>query len=199
MKSGRKSDKILINDLIFRCYSGNASVVWILMRDWLFNYRLKILSNYCFRKGLANHALFLSENEKGLAIVYHLHNEKSGLRVVLSELALVLFGIGLFRLPKIVRRDHYIRKHRSPQKALYAWIFAVDPDSRTGKEAREIRDFIFEKSDQENLPVLAETSMPQNKRVYERFGFVEYHQWEDPKTGMITWFLRRDPSTKNQK
>lgn len=183
-------------NIIRNCYADNASVVWVLRNDRLFRWRLSILARYCFEKGLANNGLFLTDNRKAISILYPLKHERSGFRSIFWEILLAVFGIGVFRIRKVMRRDNFIRRHRSTPDCLYFWMYAVEPGHRSGEDARTMQQFAYGLSDSSNLPILAETSVPKNKKVYERVGFTTYNEWIDPKTEMITWMMERKPGNK---
>jgi hypothetical protein len=66
----------------------------------------------------------------------------------------------------------------------------VLPESRGTQAIFELRDILFQKSKELQLPVMVETVIIKNKKVYERIGFKTYSQIEID--GMITYCMIRD-------
>jgi hypothetical protein len=196
MRKAVLSDKSEFLRIISESYRSNPSVLWVLKKDRKIESRLSVLAEYCWKEGLLQEGIYFSKNGDGIAIFYPLHEKKSGIKSLFWQLRLVIRAIGISRIGTVLRRDSYIAKNRSAHKCIYFWMYAVDPKSRDGIAAREIRDFAFQMADEQRLPILAETSVPQNKKVYEHFGFQTYHQWEDPKSAMVTWFMQRLPHQK---
>jgi len=196
MRKAQWSDKKEFLRIITESYRVNPSVLWVLKKDHKIEKRLAGLAQYCWKEGMLQEGIYISKNGAGIAIFYPLHEKKMGIKSVFLQLNLVLRAIGILRLRTVLRRDHYIARNRSAKKCIYFWMYAVDPKSRDGVAAREIKDFAFQMANEKGLPILAETSVPQNKKVYERFGFQTYHQWEDPKSDMVTWFMHRLPDQK---
>lgn len=199
MKKAIRRDKELVAKIIEEAYADNPSVVWVLRNDRFFRYRLRVLSRYCFEKGLANDGLYISSDQQGISIFYRLEKERNNFRSFYREMLLVLLGIGLFRLPGVMKRDTMIRRMREPKSGLYFWMFAVKSKHRGGGSAKEMSDFAFRLAEENKWTVLAETSVMQNKRVYERFGFETYSEWIDQRKGMTTWLMRKSVSPKEER
>lgn len=196
MRKAQWSDKKEFLRIITESYRDNPSVLWVLKKDHKIEKRLAVLAEYCWKEGMYQDGIYFSKNGDGIAIFYSLQEKKTGIKSLFRQLNLVVRAIGLSRLRTVLRRDSYIAKNRSSKEALYFWMYAVDPQSRDGLAAREMKDFAFQMAKEKQLPILAETSVPQNKKVYERFGFQTYHQWEDTKSDMVTWFMHRLPDQK---
>ena len=50
---------------------------------------------------------------------------------------------------------------------------------------------LFKESEERRLPIVAETSVEKNKRVYERFGFDVYQVFEDNKGPKLYMMIRQ--------
>jgi len=89
-----------------------------------------------------------------------------------------------------LKREAYIKKHRFKGNHLYFWFFGV---KKGGDRAGfELKNYMFDYSKKEQLPILLETSVQRNKEIYERYGFHVYHQWMDSGGGNTLWFMKRD-------
>ena len=68
-----------------------------------------------------------------------------------------------------------MQHERSKQGAhIHCWFIGTHPKHRNGAGARELRDALFAAAREKHLPILIETTMEQNQRVYERMGFKTY-------------------------
>ena len=77
------------------------------------------------------------------------------------------------------------------EEHLYFWFLGVEKGGN--KAVFEIKDQIFQWSEEKKLPILLETSVIRNRKVYERYGFEVYHTWDDSGNGNTLWFMRRMP------
>ena len=67
-----------------------------------------------------------------------------------------------------------------------------NPEIEGLKGLAEIRNRLDEKSIQCNLPILIETTVERNLKLYQYVGFEIYHHWYDAKEDLNVWFLQRD-------
>ena len=103
-------------------------------------------------------------------------------------------AIGVSRILKILKRESYTKSKRPASgDFLYFWFFGVDPDFQDGNAARDLKEYIFNLSEKENLPIYLETSVEKNKRVYLKFGFEIYHTWKLEEQGLELYFMRKEP------
>lgn len=193
MRPAKQADKELVVELIARAYQVNPSVLWIVKQDHKIQRRIRHLANYLFDYGMYNKGLFLTDNNQGLCLIYDLEKVKTGYKALLSEIRLAFFGVTLPRIPNVLKRQKKVGKIRGNVPGIYALLFAVDPDHHSLSTAMEIQRFVYEKADREQKNIYAETSVPKNKQVYERFGFITYDSWEVPDKQLTTWFMKREP------
>ena len=110
----------------------------------------------------------------------------------LNQFKLVLGALNLRKILKIFHRDAYIKSVRpNDEKAIYIWCLALSGKVHGNAAANEIKNFVFEKATQAQLPIYVETSLWKNKIAYERFGFETYHYWESASFRLKTWFLKK--------
>ncbi|CAN0290807.1 unnamed protein product, partial [Chrysoparadoxa australica] len=95
----------------------------------------------------------------------------------------------------ILRRVAYVKKQiQKHGNFLYFWFFGASNASRGSRGAWELKQRVFNQSKALNLPIYLETSIPQNKLVYEKFGFETYHIWDGNYGGHPLYFMKRGPS-----
>jgi hypothetical protein len=72
-------------------------------------------------------------------------------------------------------------------------LWGVTTDHTNGLETiKEIRDFVFAYSKQEELSIYAETTMKSTLNLYLRYGFEIYDTWETGVDGIVVYFIWRD-------
>jgi ribosomal protein S18 acetylase RimI-like enzyme len=107
----------------------------------------------------------------------------------------------LLRALRVVGRDLFrnLRSYRELEGHIPAerhWFLAnigVDPDAQgRGVGSLLVADGL-ERADEEGLPVILETSNPDNVGYYRRLGFEEFDHYDIPEVGPPRWFFRRDP------
>ena len=85
-------------------------------------------------------------------------------------------------------RGRAVKAAQSPYGAhLHCWYFGVLEGYRDFSASAELKDKLFADSQRFNVPVLAETTILQNKKVYERMSFECYGSIK--VAGMETFLL----------
>jgi len=69
-------------------------------------------------------------------------------------------------------------------------ILAVDPNDKSTKTVIKLRDYLFQQSKKEQLPIYIQTALKRNKTLFEKFGFVCYKKLENENYSL--WLLKRD-------
>ena len=191
MRKGTASDEQLITDIISASFADNPSVNEVVKNDGKKDQRITALARYAFRTALRRNGIYISSDEKGVAICYDIREKKESLADFFDQLKLVQKAIGWSRVIKVLKREAYLKNIR-PKKDnyLYFWFFGVIKEGRGHLAAWELKEEIFKEANRRQLPIYLETSIEQNKRVYERYGFQVYHSWN---TGDKTtlWFMKR--------
>ena len=167
-------------------------VLNVIKQDGNNDMRLRSLARYAFNTAYSRDGVYMSTDGEGAAICYRYNYKKNGIRDYLNQLVLGFEVIGFSRIFKIIKRDNYIKSIRKAEgDYLYFWFLGVSDKGRaTGNGAvLNLKDQIFAKAEEEKLPVYLETSVELNKRVYQRYGFEVYHEWQE-ENNMI-WFMRK--------
>ncbi len=152
--------------------------------------KISRLADYAFTKGLNKKGAFISSNEKGAALCFRSDVGRSSWKEFYYELRFA-FSIPVKKVFQTLKRESYIKKNRYQDTHLYFWFLGVYRDGDGA--VYEIKDYIFDWSDREQLPILLETSVPRNRDIYIRYGFEVYHTWDDSGGGAPLWFMIRKP------
>ena len=189
MRKANKDDRSLVIDIITRSFYNNPGVGWILKDGASKEKAIKRMATYAFIKGFRRNGIFISSNEKGVAICYCPANRKPSLFELIYEFYFGITSIKLSHIPTVLRNEAYKKSIRpAPSDNLYFWFYGVVKGGENA--ARELGDAVFEEARQFRLPIYHETAVKRNKVVYERFGFETYHHYQVPNEPIEYWFLR---------
>lgn len=136
--------------------------------------------------------VYFSDDEKAIMLFYHSEFKAPFWKNFWIEFRLVVKALGPRRAVLTFLRKQKIDRHRKAVGPhLHCWYLGATPEGRNYTSAAQLRDLLYAESDRLGLPVLAETTMVQNKSVYERMGFAVYASVEF--SGMKTYLLKREP------
>ena len=175
--------------ILTQSFQTNPSALWVIRQDEKVHQRLKALIEYAVKTGTENDGVFLSTDETAAAICFE-EPAKNSLKGYWNQLVLIVKAIGVSRVPHVLKREGYLKKHRPNVPHLNFWFLGVNPAMKGSGGVHDLKKEIFNLSQKKQLPILLETSVERNKRVYEYFGFHVYHVWKEE--GYTLWFMRRD-------
>ena len=194
MRKAEKTDISLVVDILSSSFLENPSVNWVIKNDNKIEKRIQVLCRYSFLTTLIRNGVYISSNEKGVALCYKYNEKNETLSDYRNQLVLAIMAIGLRRVPGVLRREAYIKKYRPKDgNYLYFWFFGVKRGHQNGESAKELKNNILSYADKKGLAIYLETSVEKNKRVYERYGFEVYHIWIDHEKNVELYFMRRTP------
>lgn len=193
MDNAKYSDRQLVVNIITDAFKDNPSVLSVINNDKRKTERISALAEYVFDTAFSRNGIFISSDKTGVAICYRYNEKANAPADYFNQLKLVVNAIGIRRVFKILKRDAYISKQRPANgNFMYFWFFGVVDQGKGRGAAIELKNRLFEKAKKENLPIYLETSVLQNKSVYERFGFKVYHSWKEAETSNEIWFMKKD-------
>lgn len=161
--------------------------------------RFRYLGTHMVEKAIEKDALIVSENGKGIAILFRTNKKDNNFwKDIWTELKLVKNVTGLKNALKILKNQNYIKKQR-PQEGdyLYCWFWGILADSRGAdtQVGKDMKDEFYRRAQEYQIPLYAETRIRKNAVVYQRFGFELFHEWDHP-SGDTMYFLRYTPPPK---
>ncbi|MCF4102085.1 hypothetical protein L1I30_10440 [Gillisia sp. M10.2A] len=161
-------------------------------RDKRFHY----LATHMVNKAIEKDALIISENGKGIAILFKTSKEDENFwKELPTQLGLLWNVTGFKNAIKILKTQKHIKMQR-PQEGeyLYCWFWGILADARGAdtQVGKEMKDEFYRRAEKYELPLFAETRMRQNALVYQRFGFELFNEWQHP-SGDTMYFLKYIP------
>ena len=194
MRKGSRADQELVVNIITTTFASNPGVNWMFRKGGDPIKKLTSLADYVFIKALLRDGIYISSNEKGVAICYQYNKSLPSLTELFYQIRFVLTSVSPGFIPSLLRRESYRKRIRPKSGAyLYFWFLGVMPG---GDDAGfELKNAIFNEAREKNLPIYLETAIKRNQQVYDRIGFKTYHHWVDKKQNIQFWFMKWEPST----
>jgi len=158
--------------------------------------RFRYLAAHMVEKAIKKDALIISENGKGIAILFKTSKKDDNFwKNIPEQLGLLINVTGFKNALNILKTQKYIKQQR-PQEGeyLYCWFWGILADARGAdtQVGKEMKDEFYRQAQEYKLPLYAETRMRQNAVVYQRFGFELFNKWAHP-SGDTMYFLRYIP------
>lgn len=182
-------DKIDSVRIISETFDANPSVNIVIGDGGNRKKKISRLAEYAFIKALNRDGAFISDNKMGTGLCFRSNYGSSNLKELIYELRFA-FSIPLKKVIQTLKREAYLKKYRYKEDHLYFWFLGVMKGGE--KAVFELKDYLFQLSEKEQLPILLETSVERNKVIYERYGFEVYHEWSDSGDAKTLWFMKRE-------
>ena len=193
MRRGLKSDRDLVMEIITDAFEDNPGVNWLIRGGRGKRRRIRRLSRFAFEKSLNRDGVFVSDNERGVALCYVEDGSGLSFKELLLQIKFALLSIRWDRLRSSSEREKYRKSIRlTGEPYLYFWFLGVLKDGRGA--IYDLKDGIFEEAQARGLPIYIETAMERNKVAYERYGFKAYHHWKDDDRDIEFWFMKWEPT-----
>jgi hypothetical protein len=189
MITAQRKDKADSVRIIANTFDANPSVNIVIGDKGNKRKKIKRLAEFAFVKALNRKGAFLSDNKMGTALCFRSTEKSFSLSELYYEIRFA-FAIPVKKVFQTLKRESYLKKNRFEGPHLYFWFLGVQKWG--GKAGFQMKDYLFQLSKSENLPIILETSVERNKDIYERFGFEVYHEWPDSGVGKPLWFMIRN-------
>lgn len=194
MRKAIKADKKLVSDIISDSFINNPSAVSVLKNKGESKKRhLAGLAKYVFKTAYRRDGVYISDDEKGVAVCYKYNFKKESLYDYWNQFLLAVQVVGLKNVLNVLKRESYIKAKRPADgNFLYFWFFGVKEDGIGKGAASELWHSVLKDAKEKTLPIFLETSLEKNKTVYQRYGFRLFHTWNNEKDNIKIWFMRKD-------
>lgn len=176
MKKANYTDKPLIVDILTKSFDSNLSVNYIIKQDRNREQRIRALMDYSLEVYYLFGEVFLSNDNKGCALIVYPHRKKTTLKSILLDLKLIFQCVGIGNVLKTLKREKLINSSHPQTPFSYLWFIGVAPGDQNKGIGSKMLQSVLDYSDQQNLPVYLETSTVRNLPWYDKFGFQSYHE-----------------------
>lgn len=192
-----KSDRELIIGMISEAFRQNPRAMAMMKKKDPAR-SLRIMTEYAYDLVDKFDGIYLSK-DKTTVLFYYLKSQYHRSFVdYLRYGKMFMQAIRPSQLFPTLKREKYIASLRPDyEDYIYVWVLGSKTDETSIRGLADIRDHLFELSEELQLPVLIETTIEKLLRLYKYVGFEVYHQWLDEEADLSVWFLQRELEKAN--
>jgi hypothetical protein len=188
MKLASLKDRKLVSSIITETFQNNPSVISILSKKGNLQNKIRYLADFAFIKAYNRQGVYISNNQKGVALFYKGNQSKFSFKEIYYEAKFALLSLPTLKIPSILKREAYMKKGKPKNgNYYYFWFLGVQKDG--GNVGFELKQIVLDKAKKEKLPIYLETSVWRNVVAYQRYGFKIYNTWEDKTNGITVWLM----------
>ena len=167
----------------------NRSVIFSIGSKGFFRFKVWLVAHFLHSEAIRNKGVFIDSKNEGIICFFEAKSKRSA--ALTFELPLILFGIGPLRIVRVwLRKREVQRFHSQWENYIHCSYLAVRKSARGHGAIFELRNALFQFQQEKQLPILIETTIEKNKRVYERIGF-RVHE-ERVVSGFKTYCMVKD-------
>lgn len=181
-----------IKALVDTAYTNNNTVTWLLGEQANNRQMAKGVIHYLLEDAARYKYLITSQNGHGVTI-YNYSTLKMKVSQMLRFIAYAIRNHNLGTFKRFFIREKLSAKHRLKIPHIYCGLLASSRDDAGLTGIIEVKNYLFELSRKEQLPILAEATEPRIITTYKRYGFVEYDRFTLPGATFELVFLIRNP------
>jgi GNAT superfamily N-acetyltransferase len=178
MKIANYDQKPLIIDILAKSFESNQSVNYIIKQDKKKEKRIRALMEYSFDMCYLFGDIYLSDNEKGCALVLYPEKAKTTLMAIWLDIKLIFSSVGIGNIKKTMERESLIKRIHPKELMYHLWFIGVDPMCQQTGIGTELLKELIADSKLKGRPLYLETSTLKNLPWYHKLGFMIYHEAE---------------------
>lgn len=191
MRRALPHEKENVIEIIIDAIAVNPKIQYLLGKNE-FSIKVRALAQFIYAISERRKAIHLSQDGKGLLIYMHSNDWKKGINDIGDYGRMIFSAFELSRLIQILKMEKRLESFRPTEEDyLYVWVLGTKKENQGENQARELRDALYLKATELQLPIYAETAFDQNFKVYQRYGFNNYHTEHFPEIPLTIRFLRR--------
>ena len=188
MIKASRNHKSRVIEILTKSFEDNQSVNYIVKQDSKRAERIKALMDYSFEVCYMFGEVYLSDDQKGCALVLYPDKKSLSIKSALMDVQLLLNAIGLTRVGKAMSRESAIKSNYPKDPIYYLWFLGViNSDQNKGIGSQLLKEIIID-SQKQHKPIYLETSTIKNIPWYKKFGFSIYNELD---FGYKLFMLRR--------
>lgn len=187
MRKFIEQDRKKIINILVESFKGNKSVDFVVGKT---EKGRKVLMEYSLENCLENGDVFVSDSGNSCVLIKYSDQKSKPFKLWVWDLKLAIQGIGIPKIPQVLKRESSIEETQPKEPFLYVWFIGVDPESQGKGEGSNLMKSILDMARERNLPVCLETSTERNFKWYENLGFSVYSS--SSQFGFLFNFYRKD-------
>jgi GNAT superfamily N-acetyltransferase len=191
MKAVTKGDRSRAIDVLSAAFDTNPSVNWVIPQDKKRKQRLHALMNYALDVTMRQHEAYIHNEAPAVALCHFPYKKHFSLADVWSDVRFAFHVTGVSGAIKAAKREALIKAQHPKAPFMYLWMLGVSPSHQGKGAGSSLLKKILVRCDDENLPAYLETSVERNLPLYQRHGFVIYHELK--MNDLQIRFMKREP------
>ena len=184
----KRKDKKYVIDMLENSMKHNPTLVEY-SRTIRGKSNIRPILEYAFHYSFVREGIYLSDDRQCVGFFNHSKN-KFSLIVLYYQVKLVLFGLKLKKLRAIFSHMKKIRSFKPRDTAYYHFWFLGSTPNSTMIATRDFLLGLLDFAKSQNLPVFAETTIPKNKVVFNRYGMKVYETVENEDFKLTTYLMK---------
>lgn len=181
-----KQRKVILR-IIENTFQENPGVLGLLKPSKNKERQIKIVAQMVLEECHLHQGVFLSGNQKGIALFKYPNQSVFSWRLLYWKLAFLFRCSGLRLIKHTLYREKSRNEIRGKEGFIYFWFLGVERGG--GNAAAELWRKVKTHAEAQDMDIRAETTLPRYKKLYELMGFKEYDVWEDTLTQIKFYFL----------
>ena len=176
MRQATATDRLLVIKIISEAFYDNNSVNYVIRQGDEKNNkrRIKALVDYAYKVCLDFGEIWLEDDGRGCLMFLNPHAKKASMKTVLWDLQLAFHCMGIWKIPKVLKRESLIKGNHPKTAFLHLWFIGVLPGHQGKGIGTELLKVILNKSKTDGLSIYLETSVPANVKWYLQHNFKVY-------------------------
>ena len=182
-------DKAIVVNILCNSFKNDPHMLWLLEKCRNPE-KLKIMMTYLFHKTLKIGEIYLSFDEKAVALWKSETKEDFSLEYLMRNL-MFFTDIGLPSILRILRNERFTYKqYPKGQKYAHLYLIGVLPECQGKGYASKLLNPILEKNTRKSIPIYLETANNNNVKIYAHKGFKLYNTWF--KNGLELYYMKKE-------
>lgn len=176
--------------ILEKAFHQSPGIIWMIGEK---QKKIKSFLSMFLMEASVNNGAYLTSDNNGVVLFFQLQHQRSSLLLTLKKIYVLLFIMGLTRGLQAIKYKKMIDEIR-PKQGWFGWLVATDSSVVGNAAAYEIKNFMFQSSDDSQEPVFVETTVPRVRTLYQIAGYIEYASMKHPWQNLDIWFFKREPN-----
>lgn len=178
MKRATQNHKSIAVRILSNAFKGNQSVNYVVRLGPDRDRRIEQLIAYSFDVCLEFGDVWITDDDKGCALVFYPEKKIVSLKTIRWDINLVINVIGFRKLTSVMKRETRVRSFHPVEPFSYLWFIGVSPEAQQRGIGAGILNHVIQEAEKQNRPIYLETSVDSNLPWYKKYGFEMFHTLE---------------------
>ncbi|MBI1223279.1 MAG: hypothetical protein GC180_11795 [Bacteroidetes bacterium] len=184
----KREDIRLAEAILADCYLHAPNITWFMEKN---RKKACFFFSMVLQEAMLKKGAYLSEDRKGVLLLYPQGKSIFHPCLLLRKLMLVLFYLGPKKSVQLIKTQQ-IQAVQRPKTGLYGMALAILPHENLWKTQLEIKRKMNQIQLESGLSIYLETTNERYAILYEKLGFSIYQKIAHPYANLSVWFMKKD-------